>query len=200
MSKRVAIYTRVSTKRDQTSENQKMELQRFCDRQQDWQIVEIYDDSGISGTKSDRPALTKMMKDASKGRFDVICVWKIDRLARSVSDLLNILNSLRGYGVDFISTTQSIDTTTSYGKMVTTFLGAIAEFERELIIERVKVGIERAKSDGVRFGRPRVGFDVNKAVELKLKGQTWRQVAKELGVAHSTLRRVLTPLLKNHVA
>jgi DNA invertase Pin-like site-specific DNA recombinase len=196
MSKRVAIYVRVSTRRDQTTQNQIGELQKYCERQ-GWQVVELYDDSGVSGAKSDRPALSMMLKDAAKGRFDLICVWKIDRLARSVADLLNILSNLRSHGVDFVSTTQAIDTTTSYGKMVMTFLGAIAEFERDLICERITVGIERAKQDGVRFGRPHVGFDVNRAVQLKREGRTWGQIAKGLGVAHSTLRRMVTPLLKS---
>ena len=172
MNKKVAIYVRVSTKRDQTTQNQTGELQKYCERQ-DWKVAEVYDDSGVSGTKSDRPALSRMMNDAAQGRFQVVCVWKIDRLARSVADLLNILSTLRSHGVDFVSTTQALDTTTSYGKMVMTFLGAIAEFERDLICERVKVGIERAKAEGVQFGRPRVGFDVNRAVQLKRQGRTW---------------------------
>ena len=204
MDKRVGLYLRVSTKRDsakggQTTQNQMGELQKYCERQ-GWAVAEVYDDSGVSGAKSDRPSLSRLLKDAAQGRFDVVAVWKIDRLARSVADLLNILATLRSHGVDFVSTTQAIDTTTSYGKMVMTFLGAIAEFERDLIVERVKVGIERAKSEGVRFGRPRVGFDVNRAVQMKRQGHTWGQVAKELGVAHSTVRRMVTPLLKSHAA
>ena len=155
VSKRVAIYVRVSTRRDQTTQNQTGELERFCERS-GWQIVETYDDSGVSGSKSDRPSLSRMMKDAAQGRFDVVCVWKIDRLARSVADLLNIMSVLRSHGIDFVSSTQAIDTTTSYGKMVITFLGAIAEFERDLICERVKVGIERAKAEGTILGRPRI--------------------------------------------
>ena len=137
MSKKVAIYVRVSTKRDQTTENQRIELQKYCERQ-GWQVADVYDDSGISGSKSDRPAVARMMKDAAQGKVQVVCVWKIDRLARSVADLLNILSTLRSHGVDFVSTTQAIDTTTSCGKMVMVFLGAIAEFERDLIIERVR--------------------------------------------------------------
>jgi DNA invertase Pin-like site-specific DNA recombinase len=198
MSTKVALYYRVSTRRDQTTENQRIELRRYCERQ-GWQVAGEYDDSGVSGAKGDRSALAQMMQDAARGRFKVVCVWKIDRLARSVADLLNILATLRSQGVDFVSTTQAIDTTTSYGKMVMTFLGAIAEFERSLIVERVKVGIERAKSEGVRFGRPRVGFDVSRALQMKRQGRTWGQVARELGVAHSTVRRIVTPLLKSPV-
>ncbi len=198
MSTTAAIYMRVSTS-GQTCENQRRELESYCQRQ-DWKVGQVYEDNGISGTKRDRPALTQMMADATHGKFDVVCVWKIDRLARSVANLLNILSTLRSHGVDFVSATQSIDTTSSYGKMVVTFLGAIAEFERDLIVERVNVGIQRAKAEGVRFGRPRVGFDVNRAVQLKRQGRTWGEVAKELGVAHSTMRRMVTPLLKSYAA
>jgi DNA invertase Pin-like site-specific DNA recombinase len=98
--------------------------------------------------------------------------------------------------VDFISSTQNIDTTTSMGKMVLTFLGAIAEFERETIVERINSGISRAKAEGVRFGRPRSGFDVNKALEMKRNGKSWNDIAKALGVSKATVRRTLTPLLK----
>jgi DNA invertase Pin-like site-specific DNA recombinase len=117
-----------------------------------------------------------------------------------VADLLNILQVLRGHGVDFISTTQAIDTTTSYGKMVMTFLGAIAEFERETIIERVKSGIQRAKEQGVRLGRPKAGVDVQRALALKQGGSSLREIAKELGVGCGTIYRALaavTPVPKS---
>jgi len=200
MSKRmaVALYLRVSSNQ-QTVENQRLELEKYCQRQ-DWPIVKVYEDSGLSGKSADRPALQEMLRDAGKGTFSCLVTWKIDRIARSVVDLLNVLTTLKNCGVDFVSTTQAIDTTTSYGKMVMTFLGAVAEFERDLICERVKVGIERAKAEGVRFGRPRVGFDVNRAVQLKRQGKTWGDVAGELGIAHSTVRRIVTPLLKNPAA
>jgi DNA invertase Pin-like site-specific DNA recombinase len=193
MSKRVALYVRVSTKRDQTTQNQVGELQKYCERQ-GWQVVETYDDSGVSGAKADRPALSRMMRDAAKGKFQVVCVWKIDRLARSVSDLLNILSLLRSHGVDFVSATQAIDTTTSYGKMVMTFLGAIAEFERDLICERVKVGIERAKSEGTVLGRPRVAIDIRRAIQLRDDGHGYKQIAKVMGVPRTTLYRSLSAI------
>ncbi len=188
-AKRVALYLRVSTNQ-QTVENQRRELDKYCERQ-GWQIVKIYEDSGISGSKRDRPALDQMLQAAAKGSFSVVVVWKIDRLARSVVDLLNILLTLKNYGVDFCSTTQAIDTTTSYGKMVMTFLGAIAEFERDTIIERVKAGIERAKANGVKLGRPRVGFDIGKALELKQQGLGVRRIAAELGMNYGTVYRYL---------
>jgi DNA invertase Pin-like site-specific DNA recombinase len=137
-----------------------------------------------------------MLRDSAKGKFEVLMVFKVDRLARSTSDLLHILQQLKANGVDFISSTQNIDTTTSMGKMVLTFLGAIAEFERETIVERINSGISRAKAEGVRFGRPRSGFDVNKALEMKRNGKSWNDIAKALGVSKATVRRTLTPLLK----
>lgn len=192
--KKVAIYIRVSTS-SQTVEPQRLELEAYCQRQ-GWVVSQTYEDAGISGTKYNRPALQQMLKDASKGKFDVLMVFKIDRLARSTSDLLNILQQLTALGVDFISTTQAIDTTTSMGRMVLTFLGAIAEFERETIVERINIGITRAKAEGVRFGRPRAGFDVNKALEMKRNGQSWNDIAKSTGVSKATIRRTLTPLFK----
>lgn len=194
-AKKVALYLRVSTNQ-QTVENQRLELEKYCERQA-WQIAKVYEDSGLSGKTADRPALQEMLKDAAKNRFSVLAVWKIDRLARSVVDLLNILNTLRSHGVDFCSTTQAIDTTTSYGKMVLTFLAAIAEFERETIVERVRCGLSRAKANGVRLGRPRVGFDVSKALQMKQDGSSWKQIARELKISSATLRRTATPLLKN---
>ena len=193
--KKVAIYMRVSTS-GQTVENQRLELEAYCQRQ-GWTITKVYEDSGFSGSKSDRPALNEMLSDASKGLFAAILVWKIDRLARSTADLLRILLTLKNHGVDFVSTTQAIDTTTSYGRMVLTFLGAIAEFERDTIVERVKSGLARAQAQGVKLGRPRTGFDVHRALEMKRNGSSWGDLAKELKVSSATIRRGLTPLLKN---
>jgi len=191
------MYLRVSTT-SQTVENQRIELDKYCERQ-GWTVAKVYEDSGYSGSKSDRPALNEMMKDAAKGKFDVVVVWKIDRLARSTTDLLNILMTLKNGGVDFVSTTQAIDTTNSMGRMIMTFLGAIAEFERDTIIERVKCGLARAKADGIQLGRPRRGFDVNKALEMKRGGYSWSQIAKELKVSSATIRRMVTPMLQAKV-
>lgn len=191
--KKVAIYMRVSTA-TQTVENQRLELEAYCQRQ-GWIISQTYEDAGISGSNFDRPALQQMLKDAAKGKFDVLMVWKIDRLARSTADLLNILQQLTSLGVDFISTTQSIDTTTSMGRMVVVFLAAVAQFEKETIVERVKCGLQRAKSEGVQLGRPRVGFDVNRVLSMKSEGYSWKQISKELKVSSATIRRMATPLL-----
>jgi DNA invertase Pin-like site-specific DNA recombinase len=198
INKKVAFYMRVSTTQ-QTTENQRLELEKYCERQ-GWKVAKIYEDNGISGSKSDRPALNEMLQDSNKGKFDVLCVWKIDRLARSTTDLLNILLTLKNNGVDFCSTTQAIDTTTSYGKMVMTFLGAIAEFERDTIIERVKAGIERAKAQGVKLGRPRVAVDVVRALAMRDEGLGYKQIAKALGVPRTTVYRTLGGIPKTSAA
>lgn len=193
--KKVALYIRVSTSQ-QTVENQRLELDKYCERQ-GWQIAKVYEDSGFSGSKSDRPALNEMLRDSGKGRFQVVVCWKIDRLARSTADLLNILLTLKNHGVDFCSTTQAIDTTTSYGRMVMTFLGAIAEFERETIVERVRSGLDRAKANGVKLGRPRVGFDVGKALQMREEGLGYKQIAKALGIPRTTIYRTLGAIPKS---
>lgn len=194
-TKKAAMYLRCSTI-SQTTENQSIELHRFCDRQ-GWQVFKIYEDQAVSGAQHDRPSLNEMLSDAQRGKFDVVLVWKIDRLARSTAHLLEILNLLRASHVDFCASTQGIDTTTAHGRMLFTFLGAISEFERELITERVVAGIGRAKANGVQFGRPRVGFDVSKALELRKEGMSWGQLAKRTGISSATLRRAIYPLLKS---
>ena len=196
--KRVACYVRVSTA-GQTTSNQSLELKQYCERQ-GWVIAKIYEDHAISGSQHDRPALDELLADAKKGKFDIVAVIKIDRLARSVAHLLEILNLLRASGVDFCSATQNIDTATPHGKMVFVMIGAISEFEKSLIQERVTAGIARAQQEGVQFGRPRVGFDINKALELRKEGLSWGMLAKRTGVSSATLRRAIYPLLKTPMA
>lgn len=156
MTKNASIYLRVSTG-SQSTDSQRMEVENYCKRQ-GWNIFKVYEDHGISGAHADnRPALNNMLRDARAGKAgDVVVVYKIDRMARSTTDLLRILSELKTAGVDFCSTTQAIDTTNAMGKMVLTFLGAIAEFERETLVERVKSGLANAKANGVQLGRPRI--------------------------------------------
>lgn len=185
------LYIRVSTSNGgQTTDNQRRELEAYCQRQ-GWKSV-VYDDSGVSGAKEDRPALNKLLKDASAGKIGVVVVWKIDRLARSVVHLLQVLQQLQAAGVGFVATTQQIDTTSAYGRMVLTFLGAVAEFERSLIVERIKAGLSRAKAQGVRVGRPRVAVDIKKALALRGEGLGYKQIAKALGIPRTTVYRVLS--------
>jgi DNA invertase Pin-like site-specific DNA recombinase len=193
--KRAALYLRISTN-SQNTDNQLLELRRYCDRM-DWRIVQTYADKGISGATRERPALDDMLVDAAAKKFDVLLVWKIDRLARSTSHLLEILTHLRTAEVGFCSMTESIDTVSPQGRMLLTFLSAIAEFERELIRERIKAGLNRTRSEGTKLGRPRIGFDIAKALRLRQTGSGYKQIARELGVPRTTLYRGMQAIPKS---
>ena len=185
---RVAIYARVSTvNHGQDVGLQLDELERVAG-QRGWTVVDTYTDEGVSGAKSSRPALDKMMNDASKGKFDVVMVWRFDRAARSVQHLLRLLDDLRSMGVDFISIHEAVDTSTTMGRMVFTFLAAVAEFERELIRERVQAGVDRARAKGKHCGRPVVVIDLRPAVAMLREGHGLKAISKALGVSRSTLR------------
>jgi len=182
--KKVCLYLRVSTA-SQTTENQKRELEQYCKRQ-DWKVVRTYDDSNYSGTRNDRPALNEMLTDALKGKFDLVCVYTVCRLGRSTLDLLTVLKQLQDAKVGFVSVSQGLDSTNSAGRMLASFLSILAQWERELIVDRVKAGLSRAKSQGVQLGRPRKGIDIKKALELKRQGLGVKAIAKQLNVPKST--------------
>ena len=190
----VAIYVRVSTG-SQTVENQERELLAHCQRQ-GWQVYRVYRDEGYSGAVAVRPALTEMLNDARLGRFNILVVWKIDRLARSISHLLEVLTELKGLGIGFVSLTEAINTETAQGRMLCSFLAAIAEFERELIVERVRSGMARAKANNVKIGRPRTAFDYAKAAELRKQGLGYKAIARALSVPRTTVYRVLRGIPK----
>jgi len=148
MSVRAAIYARVSTVASGHSpEMQLRELREYCERR-GWTVAGEYVDVGISGAKDKRPQLDRMMGDAHKRRFDGVAVWKFDRFARSVSHLLRALDTFRVLGIEFVSLSESLDTTTPAGRMVFTVLGAVAELERSLIAERVRAGLRNARAKG----------------------------------------------------
>src|SRR5216683_6053656 len=149
---RAAIYARVSTF-DQEPENQLQELRRYITAR-GWTAVE-YVDHGVSGAKESRPALDALVKDAKRRKFDVLVCWRLDRLGRNLKHLITLLEDLHALGVAFVSLAEGIDATTSAGKLQLHILGAIAEFERARIAERVKAGLQRARSQGTRLGRPR---------------------------------------------
>jgi DNA invertase Pin-like site-specific DNA recombinase len=187
---RAAIYARVSTANNgQSPEMQLRELQEYCQRR-GWEITGEYVDIGISGSKEKRPQLDKLMADAHRRRFDVVIVWKFDRFARSVSHLLRALEAFNALGVGFVSLSESLDTSTPAGKMVFTVLGAVAELERSLIVERVKAGLRNARAKGKRLGRPRRVLDISTIEALRKAGLGWRAIAKKLGVGVGTLYRV----------
>jgi len=194
--KKVCCYCRVSTS-EQSIDSQLEALRKYCSNQ-DWEIAKIYKDEGISGAKEDRPALNQLKRDCTnqKRGWTAVVVFRFDRMARSTQHLLECLTLFQKHKLDFISISEGIDTGTSVGKMVFTFLAGIAEFERTIIRERVKFGIEHAKSLGVKIGRPRRGFDVNEALRLKRDGLSWTQLSRKIGVSSATLRRMLPSLLK----
>lgn len=188
-SLRVAIYARVSTNNHgQDVTMQTRELREYCERR-GWEILEEYIDNGISGTKEKRPQLDKLMADAHRRRFDALIVWKFDRFARSVSHLLRALETFQALGIHFVSLSESLDTSTPAGKMVFTVLGAVAELERSLIVERVKAGLRNARAKGKRLGRPRTLVDASKVARLRTQGRSWRKIARQLGCSARTARR-----------
>ncbi len=200
--KRVAMYVRVSTtsksrKGDTVAFDQDPAVQEVPLRQlivqRGWQVHEVYSDR-MSGSKERRPGLDRLMADAKRGRFDVVVVWRFDRFARSVRQLVNALEEFRGLGIDFVSHQEAVDTSTPMGKAMFTMIAAMAEFERSLICERVMAGIEHARQRGTKsgkaLGRPRAIFRRDKAEELRKSGKSWREIADELGVGVTTVRRV----------
>ena len=189
--KRAALYMRVSTKgHGQTTETQAVALRDYA-AHRGFQIVEEYRDEGISGSKDSRPALDRLMRDARARKVDVVVVARFDRFARSVSHLLRALEEFSHLGVDFVSLSESIDTSTPMGKMIFTVLGAVAELERNLIRERVHMGISRARKQGKRLGRPKRIFDREKALAL-LQSMSVREVARQLGVSRGVVERALS--------
>jgi DNA invertase Pin-like site-specific DNA recombinase len=180
-----AIYARVSTNNGQDPEMQLRELREYCQRR-GWQLAGEYVDAGISGAKDSRPELNRLMADAHRRRFDAVVVWKFDRFARSVSHLLRALETFRSLGIEFISLSEQVDTSTPTGKMVFTVLGAVAELERSLIAERVRAGLRNARAKGRRLGRPRKAVDASQVASLRAQGASWRAVGAKLGVAPAT--------------
>jgi DNA invertase Pin-like site-specific DNA recombinase len=188
---RVAIYGRVSTtNHGQDVTLQTSELEQFA-LARGWHLVDSYLDLGISGCKDRRPQLDRLMADAHRRKFDVVIVWKFDRFARSVSHLLRALETFKALGIDFVSFSEQMDTSTPAGKMVFTVLGAVAELERSLIVERVKAGLRNARAKGKRLGRPRRIVDVSRVAMLRSQGIGWREIAGQLGVGIGTLYRVV---------
>jgi DNA invertase Pin-like site-specific DNA recombinase len=169
---------------------QTRELREYAERR-GWTVANDgeYVDVGISGTKEKRPELDRLMADAHRRRMDCILVWKFDRFARSVSHLLRALETFKAQGIEFVSFSEQLDTSTPAGKLVFTVLGAVAELERSLIVERVRAGLRNAKAKGKRLGRPQIVVDVRKVAALREQGRSWPQIAKQLGVGVGTAYR-----------
>lgn len=186
--KTVAIYARVSTDK-QAVDMQLAELQDYL-KKREWGIYQEYIDQGYSGGNTKRPAFSQMMEDARKRKFDVLLVWKLDRLGRSLKDLIETLDELGALGIDFISYENQLDTSTPTGKLVFHVIGAVAEFEKDIIRERVKAGLENAKRKGKRLGRPPISDGLlEKAKALRKEGLSFRKIGKRLGVDEGTVRK-----------
>ena len=174
---------------------QTRELREYCERR-GWTVAGEYVDVGISGTKEKRPELDRLMVDAHRRRFDCVVVWKFDRFARSVSHLLRALETFKAQGIEFVSFSEQMDTSTPAGKMVFTVLGAVAEVESSLIVERVKAGLRNAKAKGKRLGRPQTVQDIARINDLRAKGLSWPLIAEQLGVGVGTVYRAHQRLSK----
>jgi len=192
--KRAAIYARVSTRSGhQDPEVQLLALRQVAERA-GWQVVEEYIDHGISGAKGrdQRPAFDGLMKDATRRRFDVVMAWSVDRLGRSLQDLVAFLGEVHAQGVDLYLDRQGVDTTTPGGKALFQMMGVFAEFERAMIRERVCAGLDKARAKGKRLGRPQVASAVEDAIRAaRAAGKGQLAIARDLGVGVSTVRRVL---------
>jgi DNA invertase Pin-like site-specific DNA recombinase len=190
--KRVALYVRVSTD-EQTTANQEQALRETADNA-GWEIVEIYSDHAISGAKSrdQRPALKQLHKDAVARKFDIVLAWSVDRLGRSVQDLVGFLSELHALKIDLALPQQGLDTTTPAGKAMFQMMGVFAEFERTMIQERVKAGLARARSQGKRLGRPRIDRKTERKIAATLnKGGTGiHKIAKQYSVGVGTVQRI----------
>jgi DNA invertase Pin-like site-specific DNA recombinase len=183
---RAAIYARVSTF-DQEPENQLLELRRYI-QARGWTAIEFVD-RGVSGAKDRRPALDELLKDARRRKFDVLVCWRLDRLGRNLRHLVTLLDELQALGIGFVTLGEGIDTTTPAGRLQLHVLSAISQFERDRIAERVKAGLQRVRTQGVRLGRPRRRIDTERLA--RVAGLPEREAARRLGIPRSTLQRAL---------
>jgi DNA invertase Pin-like site-specific DNA recombinase len=186
--KRAGLYMRVSTV-DQHPETQLNDLRQMAG-QRGLEIVAEYTDR-ISGTKAKRPGLDQMMTDARRGRFDVVLVWASDRIARSVKHFLDVLDELDRIGVEYVSFRENIDTGGPLGRALVVIIGAIAELERSLIVERVRAGMRRARLDGQRIGRAPLVLDSAAIHQDRQRGQSLREIARGHKISTATVQRVL---------
>jgi DNA invertase Pin-like site-specific DNA recombinase len=185
----VALYARVSTfDKGQNPEMQLRELRAHA-QAQGWTIFSEYVDHGISGSKDSRPALNRMMADAQAKQFDAVLVWKLDRFSRSLKHLINSLETLAVSAVSFVSLRDNLDLSTAAGRLMFQMIGAFAEFEREITRERVRAGLQHARSKGKTLGRKaRTDIDVSALVALRDAGMSWRKIAAQTGIPMATVR------------
>jgi DNA invertase Pin-like site-specific DNA recombinase len=188
---RAALYARVSTHAGQNPDMQLAELREYCGRR-GWEVVGEYVDAGISGAREHRPELDRMLAACRRRQVDAVVVYRYDRFARSLRQLVNALEEFRALGIDFVSIHEGVDTSTPNGRLVFGIFASIAEFERELIRERVRSGIAAARAQGKRIGRPRRAVDADKVAELRSQGWAWTEIASEMGLGLGTVHRAGT--------
>jgi DNA invertase Pin-like site-specific DNA recombinase len=188
---KAALYTRVSTN-DQSVEMQSSDLKRYCD-QRGFEVYKEYSDQGVSGTKDKRPGLDELIADAKKKKFDAVLCWRFDRFARSTKHLITALEEFRHLGIDFVSFQENIDTSSPLGKAMFTIVSAIAELERNILLERVRAGLKRAKENGRILGRPkRLDLDVKELQKMRYKEKlSFRQIAKRVKACPATVYKSL---------
>jgi DNA invertase Pin-like site-specific DNA recombinase len=192
--RRAVFYLRVSTI-DQTTANQERELREIAARM-GCEVVKVYKDHGISGAKgrNGRPAFDALCRDAARRQFDVIMAWSVDRLGRSLQDLVGFLSELHALGIDLFLHQQGLDTTTPAGKAMFQMMGVFAEFERAMIAERVRAGLARAKGEGKRLGRPPIASELQKRIlDARAGGLSVRKTAARFGIDPSTVQRLSRP-------
>lgn len=188
---RVALYCRVSTTGHGQDVGLQVEELRQVGQQRGWTTTEYVDD-GVSGSTTSRPALDQMLEAARRGKLDVVCVWKLDRLGRSLQHLLQVIDELTALGVGFVAVRDAgIDTTTPQGRLLLQLLGAFAEFEKAMIRERVVAGVRRAQAKGQHCGRPVVEMDLRPALALLADGHGLKAISSMLGINRATLRERL---------
>jgi DNA invertase Pin-like site-specific DNA recombinase len=193
MARKAAIYARVSTNNGQTPENQLAQL-RDAAAKAGWQVVGEYVDQGISGAKGrdKRPAFDRLCKAATRREVDAVMAWSVDRLGRSLQDLVVFLGDLQASGVDLYLHKQGVDTTTPGGKALFQMMGVFAEFERAMIQERISAGLQRAKAEGKKLGRPRIPVETEQAIrKARAQGKGILKIAREVGVGTATVQRVI---------
>ncbi len=193
---RVALYARVSTLNGQHPEMQLGELREYASRR-GWNVVGEYVDEGVSGSKESRPQLNRLMTDVHRRKFEIVLVWKIDRFGRSLKHLVNALADLDSYGVAFVSLRDNLDLSTPSGRLMFQIIGAMAEFERALIQERVRAGLKSARARGTRLGRPRTSVDADQIARRRAAGSSWREISQEMGIGTGTAVRALQQRSKN---
>jgi DNA invertase Pin-like site-specific DNA recombinase len=169
------------------------ELREYCDRR-GWTVIEEFVDSGISGSREHRPALDRLLSACRRRLVSAVVVYRYDRFARSLRQLVNALEEFRSLGIDFISLHEGVDTSTPNGRLVFGIFGSIAEFERELIRDRVRSGLAAARAKGKVLGRPRVFADAPRIAALRAQGRSWRQIASETGISKGSAQRALSGL------